>query len=103
MNKKLMFSTILICFLAFCLVFASCGGSGGLVGLWESEDGDTIEFFKDGTVTDWDGDRGTWKSEGNHLALLYQGDEWWSGDYKLSGKRLTLTEEDGTITVFTKK
>ena len=50
MNKKLLFSVMLVCLLAFSLVFVSCGNdTSKMVGAWIDQDGDSLELSKDGT------------------------------------------------------
>ena len=100
MNKKLIFSVMLVCLLAFCLVFVSCGGDKSkLIGTWEGEEG-PIELFKDGTAN-FDGSSGTWTVENNRIMFTIMGQAM-SMDYKLSGKTLTLTY-DGETVIYTKK
>jgi hypothetical protein len=55
MNKKLIFSAMLVCFLAFSLVFVSCGGKT-ISGIYEPEDASemySFHFNKNGTCIIW--------------------------------------------------
>jgi hypothetical protein len=100
MNKKLFFLAMLVCVLAFGLVFASCGGDEAkLVGLWVGAD-DSVELFKDGTAS-FEGLSATWAAENKRLRIVVLG-QVMVMDYKLSGKKLTLTY-DGQTEVYTKK
>ena len=100
MKKKLISSVVLVCLLAFSLLFVSCGGgTSKLAGIWEGEDG-SIELLKNGTGN-WGGTSVTWTDENNRL-MLTSGSQAFSMDYKLSGKTLTLTM-DGEAHIFTKK
>jgi hypothetical protein len=102
MNKKLFFSAMLVFLLVFSLVIVSCGnGSSKLVGLWESEEEDfRIELFKDGTGN-LAGKNATWKTENNRIMFAI-GNNAISGEYKLSGKTLTLII-DGETSILKKK
>jgi hypothetical protein len=85
----------------------SGGGDSKLVGVWEG-DWYSFEFLKDGTFTNDDGESGIWTAKNNRITItVYYGEtvdyELLSGDYKLSGKTLTLTDKDGRTMVFTKK
>jgi len=102
MNKKLVFSVMLVCLLAFSLVFVSCGNSASkLEGTWETESGDSnLELSKDGTGK-WDGYSITWKIENKRLVFTGSGLTF-SYSYQLSGSTLTVTDDDET-TVFKRK
>jgi hypothetical protein len=98
MNKKIFFWAMLVCVLA--LGLASCGDDNSkMVGLWVGSD-DSIELFKDGTAS-FEGLSATWKAENKRLRLTVLG-QVMAMDYKLSGKKLTLTYE-GQTQVYTKK
>jgi hypothetical protein len=108
MNKKIVFSVMLVAIFAFGFVIVSCGGdTSKLVGIWVAEDNeyDSIELLKDKT-----GMRAkilpfTWVAENNRLSLtfsLLDTQETIVMDYKLSGSTLALTYE-GETTVFKKK
>jgi hypothetical protein len=100
MNKKFIFSVMLVCLLAFCLALVSCGGDRSkLTGVWEEKEG-SIELFKDGTAN-LDGASGPWTIENNRIMFTVMGQAV-SMDYKLSGKTLTLTYDGETVT-YTKK
>jgi hypothetical protein len=97
MNKKLIFLVMLIGILVFGLMFVSCGGddTSKLTGIWEGEDGDTFEFFKDGTGNFSEGEL-TWTADKGRLKMTLSGygmSETMVMDYKLSGKTLILTAE----------
>jgi len=102
MNKKLIFSVMLVCLLAVSLVFVSCGDSASkFAGTWAAEgENSTIELSKDGTGK-WDGHNITWKIENKRLVFTGSGLTF-SYDYKLSGSTLTITD-DGDTTVFKRK
>jgi len=109
MNKKIVFSVVLLGILAFNLVFISCGGEASkLAGIWEAEGDahDTMELFKDGTgvFSDYGGTwKGTWKIENKRFMVTALGElESITVDYKLSGSILTITT-NGKTTVFLKK
>ena len=101
--------------LAFGLAIVGCNRSasggrdsrateGNLVGAWEFED-ETLSLFEDGTGS-WDEFGITWKVEKNRLTVsgTVQGIAMtFSYDYILSGSTLTLTDEDGEVTEYTKK
>ena len=102
MNRKLVFSVMLIGMLVFGLVLVSCGNeTSKLAGIWVSED-ETMELSKDGTFRG-EGISGTWSAGNNHLNLTALGGLISiSADYKLSGSTLTVTS-DGETTVYKKK
>ncbi|MDR0289537.1 MAG: hypothetical protein LBI06_01210 [Treponema sp.] len=99
MNKKLFFLAMLVCVLAFSMALVSCNDDAKLVGLWVGED-DSVELFKDGTAS-FEGLGATWKAENKRLRLTVMG-QVMAMDYKLSGKKLTLTYE-GQTQVYTKR
>ena len=87
------------------VTIAGCGGSGALVGKWEeTSDGEIMEFFKNGTVN-IDGEECTWKAEKGRLTITisYLGmtDSVTVG-YKVSGSKLTVTEDDGEVYTYKK-
>jgi hypothetical protein len=103
MNKKLIFSVMLVFLLVFGLVAVSCGsGSSKLTGVWESEDGSSLEFFKDGTGKDERGTSLIWTAEKNRLMITVGGHAF-SADYKLSGSTLILTFDNNPPQIFIKK
>ena len=100
MNKKVLFSVMVVCLLVFSMAIISCGDeSSKLVGTWEGPTG-TMVLSKDGTAN-LDGLGGTWKAEKNQILFSSFGITM-PMDYKLSGKNLTLTYGGDTET-FTKK
>jgi len=106
-EMKKVFALVLVLSVAFC--FIACGGaSSSLLGRWELEPGQPtldnikeVELLKDGL-----GIVGeqviTWKVENNRF---YANLPWWEGSwgYKLSGDVLTLTNDDGTNSIYKKK
>ena len=76
-----------------------------LVGTWTAKDDDwSLTFKADGTgVLIVEGDRETfeWEKKGSTLSL-YFGDEVEKFTYKISGKTLKLTDEDGDTYTFVK-
>jgi len=102
MNKKFIFSGMLICLLAVGLV--SCGrGSSRLAGVWELdrvENGpswgivQSFEFFRDGTG-DLEGTSITWRTENNRLSITAHG-QVQTVDFILSGSTLTLIYDRNT-------
>jgi|TergutMp193P3_1026864.scaffolds.fasta_scaffold209412_1 hypothetical protein len=80
-----------------------CGGRSALIGRWEEEgkpDGETLEFFKDGTV-DFDGLTVKWKVKKGRLMLSFL-DMTQIINYEISGSTLTLSDDDGLETKFIK-
>ncbi len=88
--------------IAFIPLVVGCSGKNALIGTWQSEQGDNIEFFKDGTViiedqifsvagkyAVIDNNRmrieleGIWGISGSHIA-----------NYEVSGSRLVI---DGIV------
>ena len=83
--------------LLFAIAFAGCSGSGisALVGTWVDEDDPSkvaYVFFKDGSGTDEDGDKMTWRARENGQLEISYSDGSRSYDYNISGKVLTLTD-----------
>ena len=73
-----------------------CGGRSALIGRWEEEgkpDGETLEFFKDGTA-DLDGMPVEWEVKKGKLIFSFLGMVQ-SVNYKISGSTLTLFDDDG--------
>ena len=78
-------------------------GKSALIGKWEEEgkpDGETLEFFKDGTV-DFDGLTVKWKVKKGRLMLSFL-DMTQIINYEISGSTLTLSDDDGLETKFIK-
>ena len=110
MNKKIIFSVMLVCLLTLGLISVSCGNSNSsLAGIWELErveNGSTssvvqrIEFFKDG-IGNMDGVAITWKTENNRMMVTAFGQAQ-TESYKLSGKTLKFTTDNGKISIYKK-
>ena len=106
MKKKIISLSILACFLVFSLACISCGDEASkLAGIWvenssSSKDSERMELFKDGTGS-LDGISITWKTENNRMIISAFGLTQ-AASYKLSGKTLTFTNDDGEISVFKK-
>ena len=110
MKKKRILVAMLVSLLAFGLAFVSCGSdSSKLSGIWELESVENgsasdmvqrIEFFKDGTGS-MDGVSISWKTENNRMMVSAFG-EAQTESYKLSGKTLTFTSDEGIISVYKK-
>jgi uncharacterized protein (TIGR02145 family) len=98
-GRTLLFTAVLV-------VGSVCVSNGdnpsALVGQWvDMNDGATIELFKDGTGA-IDDNSITWKTEGKRF-VLSSGNKSKIVDYNLSGYELTMTYDDGYITVLVKK
>jgi len=81
-----------------------CGGRSALIGRWEEEgkpDGETLEFFKDGTA-DLDGMPVEWEVKKGRLTFSFFGMAQVIISYKISGSTLTLTDDDGLESKFIK-
>jgi hypothetical protein len=108
MAKKRFFDGMLVMALVFGFVLAACGGgTSALVGRWASDEDSTevVEFLKDGTGI-VQGSEVAWKAENGRLFLsitaLGQTQTVGCG-YKISGATLTLTDDDGEVSTYTKK
>jgi hypothetical protein len=80
-----------------------CGGRSALIGRWEEEgmpDGETLEFFKDGTA-DLDGMPVEWNVKKGKLTVSAFGMSQ-TINYEISGSTLTLSDDDGLETKFIK-
>jgi len=98
-------STVVAMLLLLGIVAAitGCGGKSALIGRWEEEgkpNGETIEFFRDGTV-DLDGLTVEWKVKKGQLAFSFIGITQ-TVNYSISGSTLTLADDDGTETKYKK-
>lgn len=86
--------------LTIAIALCSCGGTSSIVGVWEGN-GETIEFFDDGTLT-FEGMDGSYSiSDGNRLKIQVL----WASygfDYDISGDTLTLTTDDGSTQTYTR-
>ena len=108
-KSKLFFRTILILLmLAMVVSIAGCSGSNSsLVGRWYLDEGPTygnpedMELLKDGTGI-VDGAGISWKTENGRFYLTHplQAASW---SYKVSGKTLTLTDDDDTELIYKKE
>jgi hypothetical protein len=97
---SVIFSTLLL--LGIIATITGCGKSA-LIGRWEEEgkpDGETLEFFKDGTV-DLDGLTVEWKVKKGQLMLSFLGMTQ-AINYEISGSTLTLSDDDGIETKYRK-
>ena len=108
MNKKLIFSVMLVCLLAFVVVMACSGGSSALIGKWSLEPGqptrgniEAMELLKDGTGI-VDGAGISWKVENDRFYVTHpmMAASW---GYKISGATLTLTDDDGKNLTYKKQ
>ena len=103
MDKRKVISTIVTMLLLVGLIatLAGCGGKAALIGRWEEEGSgnEFLEFFRDGTVN-FDGIKAEWKVEKNRLTFTVLG-MMETVDYKVSGSRLTLSD-DGESSSFRK-
>jgi hypothetical protein len=110
MNRKLVFSAMLVLLLAFCFVVVSCNsGNSAFVGKWDTEDGlkapsglpDDLELFKDGTGV-IEGMSISWKAE-NKRFIITSSSIGFAYDYEISGKKLTLTGDNGRSKTYLKR
>lgn len=92
------------------LVCAACSGKAALIGKWQASDGETIEFFADGTVTM---SGGLLAITGDYTVLdretlrMDLGGIWGLAGpqtyrYRISGRELTLTNSLGIETTLVK-
>jgi len=110
MNKMTPLKILLVWVLVISmLVLSACSGTGAIVGTWKDSLGQTMTFFKDGTVTTGGllAMTGTYTFPDNtHLKIEFQGLGALVGaqvyEYKVSGNTLTLSTSIGVQTVYTK-
>ncbi len=95
------------CFLLCILLIAACSG-GSIVGKWQHENGKIVyEYKEDGTVTvtvEGQAPKSatyTANSETHELVLQLNGLEQ-SSTYALKGNKLTVTDYNGAVVVFTR-
>jgi hypothetical protein len=96
--------------IAAAVMAAACGGASALAGQWaitgEQASGnypDAMELLQDGTGV-FDGYEGTWKAEkGRFYVTLSVLGVTFTYDYKLQGKNLTFTDDDGVTLTYGKK
>lgn len=111
MKKKV---TVILCSLLMILL-VGCGGnaSNSIIGQWvniDENDGDSFEFFSDGTgiIIDSDGTTHsvTWIAENERIKITVDMGilgEWSSScDYKLDKDSLTIDDGEGNIDTYTK-
>ena len=107
-NKKILFGIVAVVAIIFTLT--ACGGSSALVGRWLPDEGQRIpssfpernmELLKDGKGL-IDGYEFSWRTEGGRfyitnplMAYAY--------NYKISGSKLTLTDDQGKSITYTKQ
>lgn len=100
--KKRLFSLVMgAILLSLGLVLASCAGENPLVGRWQDQYGDTLEFFSDGNGV-WDEEAFTWSSERGRLRVefsIWGFNEVEVFDYEVSHNTLTI-REDGEDWIF---
>ena len=100
-QKKRAAISVFILLPATMFLSACGGGTSALIDRWSPEDGgsaprgfpDNLELFKDGTGA-FDSDHITWKAERGRLMFNVHGDAL-VYDYKVSGSKLTLTNDGG--------
>jgi len=104
-SKRKAISAIITMLLLLGIIAAitGCGGRSALIGRWEEEgkpDGETLEFFKDGTA-DLDGMPVEWQAKKGRLTVSAFGMSQII-NYEISGSTLTLSDDDGLETKFIK-
>ena len=94
------------------VIVSSCGGNGALFGCWENASSNLrFEFYSDGTFvqkrgvgTRLNSCTGSWTIEdGNRILLIIDTNIDGSYMYKISGAKLTLSNDDGLVMAFNKK
>ena len=107
--KKVM---VVVLVVIMALSFAACGGGGtsAFVGKWAVEDGsgsapsglpDNMELFKDGTAVIEERSF-FWKIEHDRFVVT-SATRGFSYDYEMSGKTLTLMNDDGSSETYVKE
>jgi hypothetical protein len=100
---------ILVMVLVFGVMVVGCGGASSLAGRCVTEDGgkapsslpDNLELFKNGTGV-CEGMSISWKVEKGRF-ILTSSLFGFTYDYKLSGKKLILTDDEGESETYVKK
>lgn len=102
MHKKIFrLRFLLVVCIIIMIVLTGCGTKNNLIGVWESEQGESIEFFKDGSLvisSSFFSASGTYSIvDKNRIRLTLDGLWGIAGsqviDYEVSGKRLLLGGE----------
>ena len=108
MKNKKNWLGILVIVLVFGISFIGCGGGALLAGRWTPEHGgtapsglpDNLELFRDGTG-ECEGMSISWKAE-NGRFLLTISSRSLTYDYKISGGKLVLTDNNGRSETYVK-
>jgi len=98
-------AAVVVLVVVLILALGGSGNKNSIVGTWVSPDGYEMIFEKDGTfklgaygfyVT------GEYSVKGKRLTVTYFGEKL-SSDFKISGDKLTIIDDDGTTETYTKK
>ena len=98
-----------------CVLFASCGGSGGeskasddpkeaIVGTWEYESGGYTYVFKADGTGEYSGMAFTYTIDGSKLSILYTGNTApFETEFSIEGDKLNIKDSSGSDTIYVRK